>query len=197
MYVVGLTGGIGSGKTTVAGFFSEMGVPVYIADLEARKLTNTSVFIRKKLIRLLGTEAYTEDGINRRYVADKIFKDDNLLQRVNGIIHPKVRQHFKRWLKKQSAPYCIKEAAILFENGGYKNCDFTILVTAPIEVRVQRVLARDETTKLDIEDRISNQWEDEKKLLLADFHIENIDLEITKNRVKEIHHRILIDAQSH
>ena len=196
MYVVGLTGGIGSGKTTVAGFFAEKGVPVYIADLEARKLTNTSVFIRKKLIKLLGAEAYTEDGINRRYVADKIFKDAELLQQVNGIIHPKVGQHFKRWLKKQSAPYCIKEAAILFENGGYKNCDLTILVTAPIEVRIQRVLARDETTKLAIENRISNQWEDEKKLLLASFHIENIDLENTKTRVKEIHHRILMDAQS-
>ncbi len=191
MYIVGLTGGIGSGKTTVAGFFSELGIPVYIADREARKLTNSSVYIRKKLIALLGEEAYTEAGINKSYVADKIFNDAQLLQQVNKVIHPRVAQHFKRWLKKQNAPYCIKEAAILFENGGYKDCDLTILVTAPIELRVQRVLDRDETTKLAIEDRISNQWEDEKKLQLANIHIENIDLEDTKIRVKQVHERIL------
>jgi dephospho-CoA kinase len=191
LYIVGLTGGIGSGKTTVAGFFSELGIPVYIADREARKLTNTSLYIRKKLIALLGNEAYTESGINKHYVADKIFKDAQLLEQVNKIIHPKVMQHFKRWLKKQNAPYCIKEAAILFENGSYKNCDLTILVTAPVELRIQRVLDRDETTKLAIEERISNQWEDEKKLQLANFHIENISLKDTKTCVKEVHDRIL------
>ena len=172
-------------------FFAELGVPIYIADDEARRLTNTSKSIRKKIIALLGTEAYSSEGINRKYVAEKIFNDTHLLQRVSKIIHPKVTQHFNRWVKKQNGPYCIKEAAILFENGGYKDCDLTILVTAPVNVRVQRILERDNTTRLDIEDRISNQWDDEKKLLLANFHIENIDLETTKKQVKELHDLIL------
>lgn len=191
MKVVGLTGGIGSGKTTVAGFFSEMGVPVYIADIEARKLTNRSKYIRKKLIALLGEEAYADDRINRKFVAGKIFNDSELLESVNKIIHPRVAMHFKRWLSKQKGPYCIKEAAILFENGGYKQCDYTILVTAPRETRVERLLERDETTRPDIEDRMANQWEDEKKLKLANFHIENIELNETKRQVNSLHHLIL------
>ena len=193
MKIIGLTGGIGSGKTTVAGFFSELGVPVYIADVEAKKLTQNSKVIRKKLIALLGPETYNEDGLNRKFMANKIFNDKELLLQVNQIIHPKVARHFKRWVEKQKAAYCIKEAAILFENGGYKQCDATILVTAPVAQRVERVLKRDDTTTEAIEDRISNQWSDEKKLELADFHIENIDLDATKARVKELHLLILND----
>jgi len=189
--IIGLTGGIGSGKTTVAGFFSELGVPVYIADVEAKKLTQNSKVIRKKLIALLGPETYNDDGLNRKFVAHTIFNDKELLLQVNKIIHPKVARHFKRWVEKQKAAYCIKEAAILFENGGYKQCDATILVTAPVAQRVERVLQRDDTTIAAIEDRISNQWPDDEKLDLADFHIENIDLDATKARVEELHRHIL------
>jgi dephospho-CoA kinase len=189
--IIGLTGGIGSGKTTVAGFFAAFGVPVYIADIEAKKLMQNSKMIRKKLIALLGSEAYNEEGLNRSFVANVIFNDTGLLEQVNQIIHPKLARHFKRWVEKQEGPYCIKEAAILFENGSYKNCDATILVTAPVARRVERVLKRDDTTTAAIEDRISNQWQDEKKLVLADFHIENIDLEMTKTRVEELHHLLL------
>lgn len=191
MKVVGLTGGIGSGKSTVAGFFVELGVPVYIADIEAKRLTNTSKVIRKKIIALLGKDAYIKDGINRIFVADKIFNDKNILEQVNKIIHPKVALHFKRWMFKQTAPYCIKEAAILFENGNYKNCDYTILVTAPTPIRIKRVLKRDMTTEFEIENRISNQWDDEKKIPLADFQIDNIDLDATRSKVKELHLRFL------
>ena len=191
MKIIGLTGGIGSGKTTVAGFFSELGVPVYIADVEAKKLTQNSKVIRKKLIALLGPETYNDDGLNRKFVAHTIFNDKELLLQVNKIIHPKVARHFKRWVEKQKAAYCIKEAAILFENGGYKQCDATILVTAPVAQRVERVLQRDDTTIAAIEDRISNQWSDDEKLDLADFHIENIDLDATKARVEELHRHIL------
>jgi len=189
--IIGLTGGIGSGKTTVAGFFAALGVPVYIADIEARKLTQNSKVIRKKLIALLGSEAYNEGGLNRGFVANLIFNDTELLEQVNSIIHPKVARHFKRWVEKHDAPYCIKEAAILFENGSYKNCDATILVTAPVAKRVERVLKRDHTTASAIDDRMSNQWQDEKKLALADFHIKNIDLEMTKSSVEELHHLLL------
>ena len=116
MKIVGLTGGIGSGKTTVAKMFMELGIPVYIADDEAKRLTNSSKVIRRKLIVLLGEEAYTEEGLlNRPYVANLVFNDKMLLEGINQIIHPKVAQHFKRWIKKQKSPYCIKEAAILFD----------------------------------------------------------------------------------
>ncbi len=187
MKIVGLTGGIGSGKTTVAMFFKELGVPVYIADDEAKKLTNRSKVIKRKLILLLGKKAYTRDGLNRKFVADKIFKDTGLLQKVNEIIHPKVAQHFQRWLKKKEGAYCIKEAAILFENGGYKECDLTILVTAPKEERIKRVLLRDKTTKKAIAERMANQWEDEEKEKLADIIIRNTSLSTTRKQVKKIH----------
>lgn len=191
MHIIGLTGGIGSGKTTVAQMFQELGVPVYIADTEAKLLTNRSKVIRRKLIALLGEEAYVDNEINRPFVAEKIFNDAALLEKVNQIIHPKVRAHFKRWALKQQTPYVIKEAAILFENGGYKECDRTILVVAPLETRIQRIKERDGSSLEQIESRLKNQWEDEKKIPLADFIIHNTELEKTKLQVAEIHSVIL------
>jgi dephospho-CoA kinase len=185
--IIGLTGGIGSGKTTVAGIFHDLGVPVYIADTEAKALTNRSKVIRRKLIELLGPEAYKDGAVNRSFVADNIFNDPELLQQVNAIIHPKVASHFKRWLKKQKAPYVIKEAAILFENGGYKQCDSTILITAPMRLRIERIQARDGSTRKEIESRMSNQWSDTDKMKLADFIIENVDLKETRKLVLELH----------
>ncbi|MCG2420206.1 dephospho-CoA kinase [Aequorivita sp. F47161] len=191
MKIIGLTGGIGSGKTTVASMFSELGVPVYIADVEAKKLTNSSKVIRSELVKLLGEAAYTETGLNRTFVADKIFNNTDLLKAVNKIIHPRVATHFKKWASSQNSAYVIKEAAILFENGGYKDCDKTILVTAPKAERIKRVLARDNASKAEIEQRMNNQWSDEEKQKLADIIIENINLETTRNRVSEIHKNLL------
>lgn len=191
MKIVGLTGGIGSGKSTIANAFRELGIPIYIADIEAKKLSNRSLFIRKKLIALLGSKAYTEKGLNRPYVAQKIFNDAHLLQQVNAIIHPRVGQHFKRWVVKQKAAYCIKEAAILFENGSYKNCNATILVTAPKELRMERIMQRDQVSKEDVMARMQHQWEDSKKRPLATFIIENIVLEKTLEQVHTIHQKIL------
>ncbi|MCB0454842.1 MAG: dephospho-CoA kinase [Flavobacteriaceae bacterium] len=187
MKIIGLTGGIGSGKTTVAQLFSELGVPIYIADIEAKKIMDSSKVIRRKLIALLGEDAYSGTKLNRKFVADKIFNDKFLLDAVNAVIHPKVAAHFRKWVSKQKATYVIKEAAILFENGSYKNCDMVILVTAPKQVRITRVMARDNTSKTEIEQRMNNQWSDEKKLKLADLIIENIDLKTTKNKVEAIH----------
>lgn len=187
MKIVGLTGGIGSGKTTVAHMFRELGVSVYIADVEARELTNRSKVIRRKLIELLGPNAYNGTTLDRKYVADIVFSNRQLLEEVNKIIHPKVAQHFKRWVKKQEGAYCIKEAAILFENGGYKQCDLTILVTAPKEERIRRVTERNNVAKRDVEARMANQWEDEKKKELADLIIENTDLKSTWEQVARIH----------
>ncbi|MEZ4858080.1 MAG: dephospho-CoA kinase [Flavobacteriaceae bacterium] len=191
MKIVGLTGGIGSGKTTVAGFFQELGIPVYIADIEAKKLTNTSKIIKRKLNTLFGENVYTKEGLNRNLVANKIFNNKELLDQVNAIIHPKVNRHFLRWKKKQKGHYCIKEAAILFENGGYKECDILILVTAPLEIRLQRVQDRDKSTPKEVMARINNQWPDEKKIPLADFIITNLELNATKQQVKKIHTAIL------
>ncbi|MBZ0326465.1 MAG: dephospho-CoA kinase [Altibacter sp.] len=191
MKIVGLTGGIGSGKTTVAGLFKELGAPVYIADVEAKKLSNSSKIIRRKLIQLLGEKAYTHGGLNRKFVADKIFKDPILLKSVNEIIHPKVAQHFKRWVKRQNASYCIKEAAILFENGEYINCDLNILVVAPKAERIRRVIQRDATTKEAVLERMSHQWSDAKKQKLADFVIKNQNLESTQKQVQKIHNTLI------
>lgn len=194
MKIIGLTGGIGSGKTTVAKMFSELGVPIYIADIEAKKLTNSSKAIRRKLIKLLGEESYSEEGLNRAFVAEKIFNDKGLLNSVNEIIHPKVAAHFKKWVLKQNFPYVIKEAAILFENGSYKECDTVILVTAPKPIRIKRILERDKTTEADIQQRTDNQWNDEDKIQLADIVVNNIDLETTKKRIAEIHKALLSKA---
>lgn len=187
MKIVGLTGGIGSGKTTVAKLFSELGVPVYIADDEAKKLTNSSKIIRRKLIQLLGDQTYIDGSLNRKYVADKIFTDKALLNSVNAIIHPKVAAHFKKWALKQKTNYVIKEAAILFENGGYKEYDVIILVTAPKALRMQRVIKRDNATRDEIEQRMGNQWSDSKKKKLADIIIKNIEIGATRKQVQLIH----------
>ena len=195
MKIVGLTGGIGSGKTTVAHMFKDLGVPIYIADLEAKKLMNRSKVIRRKLIQLFGEEAYTDRGLNRPFLADKIFNDSDLLQKMNAIVHPKVGAHFKRWLKKQTAPYVIKEVAILFENGSYKECDFTITVVADTEKRIERLLKRDETTEEKINAIMKNQWSDVDRLALTDFVIRNDELDQTKENVLQIHQEILSRAQ--
>lgn len=187
MKVVGLTGGIGSGKTTVLSMFLDLGVPVYIADIEAKKLTNTSKVIRKKIIALLGKNSYLKTEINKKYVADIIFNDDELLKKVNKIIHSKVAHHFKKWVDKQNGVYCIKETAILFESASYKLCDYTILITSPKEERLKRVKNRDQLTRKEIENRMNNQWSDIEKSQLADVVIENVHLKDTQNKVEEVH----------
>ena len=191
MKIVGLTGGIGSGKTTVAKQFKKLGVPVYIADDEAKKLMNRSKVIKRKLIALFGEDAYKKEKLNRPYLAKIIFNDLSLLQKMNAIVHPKVANHFKRWLKKQEAPYVIKEVAILFENGSYKHCDYIITVTAAIEIRIERLLKRDETTVSKIEAIMNNQWQDDKKIALSQFVIYNDVLENTINQVQKTHNQLL------
>ncbi|MBT8272838.1 MAG: dephospho-CoA kinase [Bacteroidia bacterium] len=195
MIVVGLTGGIGSGKTTVAKFFHELGVPVYLADLEAKKLMGRSKVIKRKLIALFGEQAYSDGQLNKTLIAEKIFNDKELLEKMNAIIHPKVKAHFKRWLKKQQAPYVINEAAILFENGSFRQYDLIITVTAPKNERLRRVMRRDGSSEKKVRSIMKNQWTDERKVELSDFVIENIDLKETKKRVKRIHRKILRTRQ--
>ena len=196
MKIVGLTGGIGSGKTTVAKQFKKLGVPIYIADEEAKKLMNKSKVVKRKLKALFGDEAYVYERLNRPFLAQKIFKDKDYLQQMNAIVHPKVAKHFLKWLAKQNAPYIIKEVAILFENGSYKDCDFIITVTATIENRIERLLKRDETTVSKIQSIMNNQWPDEKKVELSNFVINNNNIEDTVNQVKDVHNQLLISSSS-
>lgn len=191
MIIVGLTGGIGSGKTTVAKMFNELGVPVYIADLEAKKLMKTSKVIKRKLIQLFGDEAYVDGELNRPYLANNIYNDKALLLKMNAIVHPKVKAHFIKWKKKQDFAYIIKETAILFENNSYQDCDFVITVTASEKDRIQRVILRDNSSYEKVKAVMNNQWSDEEKVKFSNFVIENTNLSETVNQVRIIHQKIL------
>ncbi|WP_324026858.1 dephospho-CoA kinase [Maribacter sp. BPC-D8] len=194
MIVIGLTGGIGSGKSTVATMFKELGVPVYDSDKRAKYLMNTSKIINKQLVALLGEEAYEEGKLNRPFIAEKVFNDSELLAELNNIVHPVVRQDFIDWIKEQDSCYVIQETALLFENKSQELYDDVILVTAPKEVRIERVLSRDNSTRAQVEARMNNQLDDEIKLELANFIIENIDLERTREKVLQVHASILTDC---
>lgn len=187
--VIGLTGGIGSGKTTVANIFaSYKNVVVYFADAEAKKLMNTSKEIKQKLIAVFGENTFLEGKLNRQFIADIVFKDKEKLQVLNSIVHPLVKKHFKEFVEANSHKhYIIYENAILFESNSYTNCDKIITVFAPLDLRIQRVVKRDNTTKEKVLNRINNQWKEDKKLLLSNYIIENISLEIAKNQVHKIH----------
>lgn len=190
--IVGLTGGIGSGKSTVAKMFRKLGVPVYDSDHEAKVLMVTSPKVRDGLIKLFGEEIYDDEGnLNRKFIADKVFKDAALLQKLNAIVHPAVREHFLEWAAGQSTPYVIQETALIFENNAQDKYDQTILVTAPMEVRAHRVMARDGVDREAVLDRMRNQMTDDEKTDLAHFRIENIDLKSTKNKVKQLHAKLL------
>ncbi|HLS94450.1 dephospho-CoA kinase [Sphingobacterium allocomposti] len=171
---VGITGGIGSGKSYVARIFKALGVPFYDADTEAKKLMNTDGQIRSALIKQFGEAVYLEDGqLNRAYLSSVVFTDEKRLQALNAIVHPVVIQHGTDWAEAQSYPYSLKEAALLFESGSYKSLDYTILVTAPLEMRIKRVVKRDAVSREQVLDRINKQMPDEKKSEIADFVIVN------------------------
>ncbi|MEX0996402.1 MAG: dephospho-CoA kinase [Flavobacteriaceae bacterium] len=191
MKIIGLTGGIGSGKSTVAKLFNELGVAVYIADDEAKKIMHKKE-IKEKIILLLGEESFVENKLNKKYIADKVFQDRSLLEQLNEIVHPAVALHFSEWVQNQKGAYVIKEAAILFENGGYKQCDKTILVKATKRLRLKRVLKRDKSTVSEVEARMKNQWTDAKKEKLADFVIENnLGIHELKLQVQSIHQKLV------
>lgn len=191
MIKIGLTGGIGSGKTTVAKIFSSFGVPVYFADEEAKKLMNSSKKIKKKLIAEFGIETYKDGQLNRPYLSSIVFNDKKKLAKINAIVHPEVAKHFAKWAKKQEADYIIQENAILFENNNSAEFDFIIVVTAPDDIKIARILKRDASTKEEILSRMSNQWNDDKKVKLSDFVIHNNNLDATKKQVRNLHKKLL------
>ncbi|MDT8413854.1 MAG: dephospho-CoA kinase [Flavobacteriaceae bacterium] len=189
--VVGLTGGIGSGKTTVAQYFIELGIPVYIADERAKYLMQYNLDIRKSIVDLLGVEAYENERLNRAYIASRVFADKNLLHQLNAIVHPAVAVDFYKWLSEQNTPYVVKESALLVETGDYKTCDWVILVTAPIEERIKRVMKRDNVSAEAVKSRIANQLPDEDKQKYADYIIETQSKFTTKNIINNINLKIL------
>jgi len=192
MKYVGLTGGIGSGKTTVGRMFSELGVPVYNSDNHAKQLMETSKTVKKALKTLLGEAAYKNKRLNKTFISEQIFNDKSLLGKLNSIVHPAVRTHFLAWSKQQKAPYVIQEAAIIFEIGSQDFYDKTILVTAPENLRIERIMDRDPQSSLTaIKARMQNQWEAALKIDASDYVIENLDLKTTQRQVLNIHRAIL------
>ncbi|AEV31873.1 dephospho-CoA kinase [Owenweeksia hongkongensis DSM 17368] len=194
--IIGLTGGIGSGKSTVAKIFEFLGVPVYEADAFSKTIIDTDKELQAEVVSLLGTEIIEEGKIVRPKMAELIFGDKNLLQKANDLIHPAVARHFQNWYENQSYPYVIKEAAILFESGSYKSCDKILVVAAPKEMRINRVMARSSMTREEVEARMNNQWPQEQKLEKADYIVTNDLTESVIKQVINIHENIIRTANS-
>lgn len=194
MFIVGLTGGIGSGKSTIAGFFRELGVPVYDSDAEAKALMVSSEELREGIIQAFGKESYEGQSLNKNWLSQQVFGNDEALEKLNSLVHPAVRKHFLQWAEAQDYPFVIQETALIFENQAQDKYDFTLLVYAPEETRIQRVMSRSGWSREKIAARIAAQLSDEQKKELADQLLENIDLEVSRARVKQLHKYYLQQA---
>lgn len=192
MLKVGLTGNIGSGKTLIASILQKMGAPVFQADLEAGELYHSN-HVKEKILSLFGDQVFYEDGeINKKAIADIVFRDDSKLKRLNDIIHPLVRDKYRDWIARQAGhPYTLYEAAILFESGHYREMDKVICVTAPEELRMKRVMERDQVSEEEVRQRMANQWKEERKIQLADFIIVNDGKMMIIPQVLEVHRRLM------
>lgn len=185
--IIGLTGGIGSGKTTAAKYFEELGFPLYNSDLRAKELQNNNTEVIQAITDVFGPEAYVNGEMNRPYIASITFTDKTKLQALNAIVHPAVFKDFNDWYHQQNTPYIIKEAAILIESGSYKNCDLIITVNADLETRIERTIKRDNLQREQVEARIKNQLSDEERASYADFVIDNSkDLSHLYHQIDEI-----------
>lgn len=184
--IIGLTGGIGSGKTMVAKHIESLGIPVYIADDEAKKLMQTDE-VQAEVAREFGNGIIVGGTVNREKLAQLVFNNPEKLQKLNTIIHPRVKKHFDIWVKEhKNHPLVVKEAAILFETGGDKYCDAVITVTAPLETRLQRVIERDHTDRGAILKRMNAQFTDEQRIAKSDYIINNISVKDTYLQIEEI-----------
>jgi len=191
MIKIGITGGIGSGKSTVCRVFSVLGIPVFDADSTAKLLMNSDPVIREQLIRVFGPAVYqSNQSIDRKLLAGIVFNNPPLLAQLNEIVHPAVRNTFEDWCQKQHSPYVLHEAAILFESGFYRMMDKTITVVTRLEERIQRVMQRDGISEELVRQRIQNQWTDEQRIELADFTINNNDNRLIIPQIIEIDKKI-------
>lgn len=186
--IIGVTGGIGSGKSTVSKFIEELGYPVYDSDFWAKELVNIDEDLKKRIIELLGEKSYDENGkYNRKFVAEKVFENEELLLKLNQIIHPAVRIHFENWVNAQHAEFVFKETALLFELKLNESCYKSILVTAEENIRIKRVMDRDGRTYREVKEIIDKQIPETEKMKLADFVIENnFDLETLKEFTEQV-----------
>lgn len=191
MIKIGITGGIGSGKSTVCEVFKSLGVPVYHADQRAKVLMNQSADIREGLIKLFGEQIYQSNlEIDRAALSAIIFNNKQALSSINELIHPAVYNNFFDWCTGQQSAYVLMEAAILFESGGYKKLDKTILVTAPEELRIKRVQKRDKASEQEIKARINNQLSDKEKLKLTDYIIVNDGKQLITPVIVQLHKQL-------
>jgi len=183
---IGLTGGIGSGKTTIARMLEAMSYPIYYSDLRSKEICDHDPSINSQLTSLFGPKAYADGKLNRTFLSDCIFTDPELRLKVNEIIHPVVRKDFEDWAFVQTSPLIFNEAAILFETGAYKQFDAVVLVCAPISQRIERVMLRDLCDKASVEKRIQSQWSDEQKRSLTKYYIENNGIQPILIQVEEL-----------
>ncbi len=174
MRIIGITGGIGSGKSTVCGIFAELGIPIYYADERAKAVMNEDAELKAVIISAFGPEAYSDGRLDRAFLAAQVFSSAERLAQLNALVHPAVAKDFMKWVADNAHhPYVIKEAAILFESGAYRAVQETVLVTAPEAVRVARVVLRDGVTEAEVRQRMAHQWPEERKVAMADHIIVN------------------------
>lgn len=195
MYKVGITGGIGSGKSTVCRMLAERGVALYDADSRAKALMSTSEALRRALIDNFGAETFTAEGLNRAYLAGRVFHDAEQLRLLNSIVHPAVIEDFEAWAEAQEGNYVVFESAILFEAGLEDRVDVAVAVMAPEALRVERVMARDGHTMEQVLARIKNQMSDDERSDRAKYSIVNVDIEELEEDVEQLHRRLSYDAQ--
>jgi dephospho-CoA kinase len=193
--IVGLTGGIGSGKSTVAGIFRHLGIAVFEADQEAKALLDHDKTLRDGLFQLLGPEVFGLEGrVDRSYMARRIFSDGGLLEKVNALIHPAVGRAFGDWYARQNSPYVLREAAILYESGSYRDCVAVIVVSAPENLRLERVMKRSGETAEQVRERMKSQWPQEQKDRRADYIIRNDGSQMIIPQVLKVHESLIRPA---
>ena len=185
--IIVLTGGIGSGKSTVATYIASKGIPVYIADEEARKLMDSKVMINK-IQAIFEESILTKEGnLDRKKIGNIVFSQPEKLAQLNAIVHPEVKKHFEKWVKKhKNQSFVVKEVAILFETGGHLACDKVIMITAPQEIRIERAMKRDNIARESVLNRIENQLPEAEKIKLSDFVVHNMDLQSTFTQIDQI-----------
>lgn len=192
MFRVGITGGIGSGKSLVCGVFEKLGAPVYYADTEARRLMNTDNDLVEAIKNLLGDDAYRDGELDRPEVGKRVFGNPDLLEQLNKLVHPVVGNDFQAWCTtREDVPYVVEEAAILFESGAISRIDMSVLIYAPVELRIKRVMERDRISRQDVEQRMSLQMDEEEKKRLADMVIFNDEKNLLLPQIVELHEDII------
>ncbi len=191
MQRIGLTGGLGSGKSTIAGIFQVLGIPVYYADAAAKKLMNTEKTLKSKITNAFGEAAYLKGELDTGYLAAAVFNDKNKLDLLNSIVHPATIKDAECWIQKQTSPYIIKEAALLFESGSNKYLNYVIGVSAPLELRIQRAITRDNVSREQVMQRVNKQMNDHEKLSLCDYVIINDEENLLLPQVLKLHEKFL------